>query len=204
MRKVTIFTALIVFVLSVSFAFGFGLGNLKGTLKQKEMELKLSDLNAKFKKFEGTDNDPYKDAAYKYNVYGDSEFDTFLTSSHKLGASMTFSNKLMDNLYKGVDAAKEQKDLDAVKADAEMLNSVLGGVAAEATKLIASGTALAKNAPNKFKKNPMDLKVVPALVKDLKGCLDCLKKAGDDAKVLTDKITPLMDKIKEKAASFAG
>jgi len=204
MRKVSLFTILLVFVIGISLSFGFGLGKLKGTLKKAEKELKLGDLNAKFKKFEGTDSDPYKTGALKYNVYGDKDFDGFLTSSHKVSGTVTFANTLMDNLYKGVDAAKDQKELDGVKADAEMLQTVLTDTTTEGAKLAGSGTAMVKKAPNKFKSNPMDLKVVPELVKDLKGATDAVKKAADGAKVLSDKIAPLMQKITEKAKTFAG
>lgn len=203
MKKVTIFTILLIFVVGVTLTFGFGLPT-GPKLKKAEMTLKLSDMNAAFKSYEGTDLDPFKDAPYKYNVYGDADIDTFMTSSHKIGGSMKFANKLMSELYAKVDAAKDAGELEKVKGEAESLSTVLVGVTADATKLVASGSALVKSAPGKFKGNPMNLTVLPSLLGDLKGCLDCLSGASKDAKTLTDKMGPLMDKIKEKGATFAG
>ena len=205
MRKITIITLLFVFVLGASLALaGFGLPGGGPKLKAEKKEMKLGDLNAKYAKYEGTDSDPFKDKPYEYNAFGDSEIDTFLSSSHKVSATMQFANLMVNDLYKKVDAAKDAKELETLKADAQMLSGILTAIPADATKLAAAGTGLIKNSPNKFKKNPMNLKVLPELIKDLKGCLDCLKKAGEEAKTLGEKIVPLMSKIKEKAATFAG
>ena len=205
MKKVSLLTLVLVFVLGVSLAFAIGLPGKKGggaKLKKAEKTLALGDLSAGFKKFEGTDLDPFKAAPYKYNVYGDADIDTFLTSSHKIGATMQFANKLVDDLYKKVDAAEKKEDLDAIQADADNLNKVLAAITADGSKLVASGTALLGSAKDKFT-SLSALKALPSLLGDLKKCVDCLKKAGDDAKLMTDKIVPLLEKVKTKAAEFA-
>jgi hypothetical protein len=209
MKKVSVLALLFVFVIGVSASFaigipGVGKGKSDGAkLKKAEKEFKLADLNASFKKFEGTDCDPYKAAPYKYNVYGDGDVDTFLTSSHKINATVTFSNQLINDLYAKVDKAETKEDLEGLKKDAEFLGSALAPLVAEGTKLVASGAALAKSAPGKFG-NLSNAKVLPSLIKDLGGAVKGLKASGDEIKVITDKIAPLVSKIAEKVAGLAG
>jgi hypothetical protein len=201
MKKVTLFTALLILVLGVTFAFGFGM--FKGTLKKEVVNLKLGDLNPDFKKFEGTDIDPFKDKPITFNKYNDQSIDAFIGSANKLPATLTFGAKCVADLNSKLAAAKTPEEVQALQKDGEMLLKVMTNVGTEATKLIAAGANLISGLQAKFQKNPMDLKHVKDIATDLKDAIAGLKTVPKDAANTIAGLTTFVAEVTKKAKDLA-
>ena len=201
MKKIVVFTVLFAFIFA-GMAFAFKLPGLKGTLKKKEVELKLSDIDPALKDKEGTDMDPFKDKPYKYNVYGDKEFDGFFTSAHKVNAKITYMTYCIADVEKKLDTVKGA-EAAAMQTEMENIAKMATSITGEATSLIGNGQKLISSAPNKFKKNPIDLKESGNLVKDLKASVEALSSAGKGAGDVAKKAPALATKLAEKAKEAA-
>jgi PEGA domain len=170
-------------------------------LKKVERSFVLEDIDPMFVSLRGTSNDPFQRDSYKYTTFGDSEIDTYLSASHKIHALLLCCNSYLIHLYSAVDVADTKAELDALMSNAERINRLLAPLLPEATKLSAFGALLYNSSVRKFKTNPINLKYLPSLARDLKESSGYLQQAKNDIKVLQDKTSVLISEIDSKATS---
>lgn len=199
MKKVTIFTILLIFVLTVSLSFAFGIPKLgKGKLKAADQELTLKDISPKLEKFMGTDSDPFKGEPYKINVYGDNDIDTFILSSHKITMTAKFGKSLMTDLNTKLAAATTKDEIAKLQDDAKVLQEVVMAATADSAKLVSSGTNLITTVPGKIKSNPVDAILLPKVLTSLKDALAALKASVTDITGLTGEIVKFIGEATTK------
>ncbi len=203
MKKVTIFTIFLVFVLGVSLSFAFGIPKVgKGKLKKADKTLTLKDIDPKLEKFVGTDADPYKDKPFTFKVYGDPDIDTFIISSNKLSMTSTFGKVMMKDLNAKLDAAKTKDEVSKLEEDAKVLQAIFTSAATEGPKLVTSGTGLVTKVPGKFKSNPKDALLLPKVLTSLKDALAALKISLTDMKGLSAETVKFIGAAAEKAKTL--
>lgn len=203
MKKVTFFTMFIIFVASVSLVLAFGLpggGGKKGgaKLKKVEKELKLSDINPKFKKLEGTGCDPWKEKAYKYNNYGDPAIDGLLTSANKILATPKLGATIIADMTKKIGEAKSVDDVKGIQENGLLLTEVLMGLATQGQKIASDGQKLVTSLPSTIMQDPLNAGVLKGALVDIKNVLVGVPKTLKDVGEMLKNIKPLMETIGAK------
>jgi len=186
------------FALTVVFAGPLdGLKGGKGSnLKKEDKTLKLSDLNASLKKYEGTDLDPAKTVKAGYTVFGDADFDKFSASTARVKLALGFANLVVSDANVKVDKVTKKDELNILDENVKAAQDVLKPVTTDAGNLVSSGQSISTSIAGKMKSDPLGygangkamMDIVNAGIETGKNAPPTIKKLGDDLITIAGKL----------------
>lgn len=210
-----LFAMLLITVLTIVFTCvvaGAQLGGLKkpaglpteSKLKVETIAMTLKDLDKGLEKFEATELNPVTDSV-KYNsvVYGDAAYDQIAKCTTKMELGLAFTNNVLQDANKKIDAAAKPEELQVVEENLKTLQQTVGALVNEGTKTISSAKQFASELGNKASQDPLGygkygkdmtkvLDRVPQLMEQLPKLLETigetLKKVGEKKEMLTKSV----------------